>query len=59
MNENNYFRFHSYCLYIAYIGELLMFYSLDVLSAITLTEKNTNLHLNSLTINKMLSKYVQ
>lgn len=36
-----------------------MFYSLDVLSAITLTEKNTNLHLNSLTINKMLSKYVQ
>lgn len=36
-----------------------MFYSLDVLSAMILTERNTNLNLDNLTINKMLSKYVQ
>lgn len=57
MNENNYFNLC--CLYIAYIGEPQMFYSLGVLSAMTLTERNTNLNMNNLTINKMLSKYVQ
>lgn len=44
-------------IHIAYIGELLMFYSLDMLSAMILTERNLNL--DNLTINKMLSKCVQ